>query len=206
MQSMQLFPLQTVLYPHCVLPLHIFEPRYRTMIHMCLEHGVPFGIVQLAAGVELLDASFADGEPFSVGTVAEIQKATLLEDGRLLINTRGGERFRIAEASYDGDCMTALVEPYRDAEEDLRALARLALEVRSMFQVYWETLEKALNRELGRFDLPEEPDILSWIIPAALQHLSNQWKQALLETRTTRKRLEMELYVLQAEIEKLSGL
>jgi len=201
--SLQLFPLQTVLYPHCILPLHIFENRYQTMIRMCLEHDVPFGIVQIASGIEI---GRETSVPFDVGTVAHIRQATLLEDGRLLINTQGGDRFRILESSYDEDCLTALVETYRDEPELTGGLDLVAGELRETFQTYWTALERALRKPLGRFELPQEPDILSWLIPSALQHVPPSFKQALLEAQSVRRRLVLEQNLLQEEIHKLQSL
>ena len=50
---MPLFPLNVVLFPGMVLPLHIFEPRYHEMIDRCIEEKIPFGVVLIQEGQEV---------------------------------------------------------------------------------------------------------------------------------------------------------
>ena len=73
-----MFPLGTVLFPHGVLPLHVFEPRYRTMTERCLADDATFGVVLIERGSEV----GGHDERFDVGTAARILQAGRLEDGR----------------------------------------------------------------------------------------------------------------------------
>src|SRR5579884_3818179 len=73
-----LFPLNVVLFPGMVLPLHIFEPRYRQMIADCQRQGLEFGVVLVQP-----ESIFLREEPFAVGTMAAIRDLDRLEDGRL---------------------------------------------------------------------------------------------------------------------------
>ena len=66
--ELPLFPLNTVLFPGQVLPLHIFEERYRLMIRRCLAEDAPFGVALIQTGAEVGAAA----EPHTVGTVARI--------------------------------------------------------------------------------------------------------------------------------------
>src|SRR6266700_7639542 len=75
--ELALFPLNVVLFPGTVLPLHIFEPRYRQMINDCQQEEQPFGIV-----LARQDSVHLQEEPYSVGTMAEIRDLNRLEDGR----------------------------------------------------------------------------------------------------------------------------
>src|SRR5919108_3179773 len=88
--ELALFPLNVVLFPGMVLPLHIFEPRYRQMIADCQEQERPFGIVLVKPNSLPLQE-----EPYPVGTVAEIRDLNRLEDGRFLLMAVGLQRFRI---------------------------------------------------------------------------------------------------------------
>lgn len=112
MRRLPLFPLPVVLFPGAVMPLHIFEPRYRQMVARCLEYDRRFGLL------------FHDADrmgPFErttgrVGTVAEIGEFRILPDGRSLLLARGVERFRIVDGIESGTPYAeALVEPMDDA-------------------------------------------------------------------------------------------
>ncbi|HEU4964340.1 MAG TPA: LON peptidase substrate-binding domain-containing protein [Bacilli bacterium] len=199
---LQLFPLQTVLYPYGVMPLHIFEPRYRTMIRMCLEHDVPFGVVQIAQGLEV------GGRPttLEVGTVAKIAKAVEHPDGRLFITTHGGERFRIVKSAYDGECLAAEVEPYPDEPGDVSVYEGLAAEIARLFSRYWQLLAITMNKDLGRVELPvDDPDAVSWLVAGAL-NVMPELKQVLLTKRNCGERLELLRELLIEEMEKLREL
>ncbi|KEO82497.1 LON peptidase substrate-binding domain-containing protein [Tumebacillus flagellatus] len=200
--SLQLFPLQTVLYPYCVLPLHIFEPRYRVMIRMCIEHGVPFGIVQASGGVELDLDGRSRMRNYDIGTVAQITNVVEFADGRMFITTQGHQRFRILKSAYDEDVLTAVVETYEDLPTDGADVRELSERVGAKFERYWQLLECVMNRELGELELPDDPTALSWLIPSVL-HVQPELKQALLQKRDPRSRLELIQELLEEEVEKL---
>lgn len=112
MRRLPLFPLPVVLFPGAVMPLHIFEPRYRRMVARCLEYDRRFGLL------------YHDADrmgPFErttgrVGTVAEIGEFRILPDGRSLLLAQGVERFRIVDGiESDTPYLEALVEPLDDA-------------------------------------------------------------------------------------------
>ncbi len=88
-----LFPLKTVLFPDGVLPLRVFETRYVDMVRERMKTDAPFGVVAIQAGSEVGTAA----EPHAIGTLAHIVEWDMPEFGVLLLNTRGGERFRIIE-------------------------------------------------------------------------------------------------------------
>ncbi len=88
-----LFPLKTVLFPGGVLPLRVFETRYVDMVRERMKADAPFGVVAIRTGREVGEAA----APYEVGTLAHIIEWDMPEFGVLLLNTRGGERFRIIE-------------------------------------------------------------------------------------------------------------
>ena len=119
-----LFPLPNlVFFPHTRLPLHVFEPRYRQMVQDALDGDQRFGIVLLRPGWE----SDYYGAPavYSTGTLATIEQAVPLEDGRFNILVRGDIRFRILEEVSRVPYRTARVvaEPER-ARDSGRAYAQ----------------------------------------------------------------------------------
>jgi Lon protease-like protein len=91
--ELPLFPLHTVLCPGIVLPLHVFEERYRAMTRHCLETGSPFGVVLIRDGQEV--GPEAELSLAGVGAVAEIREASRYADGRYDLLVAGTGRFAI---------------------------------------------------------------------------------------------------------------
>ena len=102
-----LFPLHTVLCPGIVLPLHIFEDRYRAMTRRCLDSGEPFGVVLIRDGREIGTARMATLA--GVGAFAEIRQAGRYPDGRFDLLAAATGRFAI-------ESVDAQTEPYLLAE------------------------------------------------------------------------------------------
>lgn len=96
---LSLFPLDVVLLPGAVLPLHIFEPRYREMIAECLSAQKLFGVVRSK------EEGIAE-----IGCIAKIvDVAKKYSDGRLDIVTEGGERFEIVHVNHERPFLRAEV-------------------------------------------------------------------------------------------------
>jgi len=96
LSALPVFPLpRAVLFPHTLLPLHIFEPRYREMIAHCLEHGSLLGIACIKPGHEAEQA----GNPplLPIAGVGELVRHERLADGRFNILLRGLARIRLVE-------------------------------------------------------------------------------------------------------------
>jgi uncharacterized protein len=102
-----LFPLHQVLCPGIVLPLHIFEDRYRAMTRRCLDTGEPFGVVLIRDGHEIGTKGVATLA--GVGAFAEIREAGRYPDGRYDVLAAATGRFAI-------DSVDAQREPYLLAE------------------------------------------------------------------------------------------
>jgi Lon protease-like protein len=103
-----LFPLSLVLVPTERIPLHIFEPRYKDLVAVCIERGEEFGLV-LAAG---------DGAVHEIGTRAAIAEVLeVLPDGRMNIVVEGGERFRLLELTTGHSYASAVVEDVVDEDD-----------------------------------------------------------------------------------------
>jgi Lon protease-like protein len=101
-----MFPLGTVLFPYALLPLHVFEPRYRLMMRHVLDGDREFGVVLIERGSEV-----GGGDTrFDVGTLARIVQVAELPDGRYAISTVGLRRIRVRRWLDD--------DPYPRAEID----------------------------------------------------------------------------------------
>jgi Lon protease-like protein len=109
-----LFPLPNIVFfPHTRLPLHVFEPRYRQMVQDAMESDERFGIVLLRPGWE--SEYFGAPPVYELGTVASIEQAVPLDDGRFNIVVRGDVRFRILEEMSSAPYRTARVIAEPDA-------------------------------------------------------------------------------------------
>ena len=111
-----MFPLGTVLFPYAVLPLHVFEPRYRTMMRAVLDGDQEFGVVLIERGSEVGGGDVR----FDVGTMAHVVSASELPDGRFALAAVGVHRFRVdrwlPEAPYPRAEITEIEEPPVTAE------------------------------------------------------------------------------------------
>ncbi len=190
-----LFPLGSVLVPGLVLPLHVFEPRYRVLVQALMElpEGAErqFGVIAIRAGREV----GADGVRalHGVGCTAELREVTPYDDGRYDIVTVGETRFRL-EGIDEGagtPYLTGLVDllPERDGDGDVEVLAR---QVTRRFAEYRDRLGVEIT------ELPEQPSVVSYLVAAAVV-LELPDRQALLEQATTAGRLRAELDLLRRE-------
>ncbi|WP_433324950.1 LON peptidase substrate-binding domain-containing protein [Spirillospora sp. CA-294931] len=191
-ERLPLFPLGTVLFPGLVLPLHLFEERYRLLVRDLLERPEPrrFGIVALELGHEVgHDAAHRLAE---VGCVAELHGVTPHEDGRFDIITIGGRRFRLKELDRARPYLCGEVEFLpEDAGTDAVALAH---QVKPLFQLYRHRLAAAGDGDAAEaepiepIELPDDPVRLSYLIAAAVV-LDGHEKQRLLEAEDAAHRL-----------------
>ncbi|HEX2039929.1 MAG TPA: LON peptidase substrate-binding domain-containing protein [Acidimicrobiales bacterium] len=186
MIPLPMFPLGTVLFPHAVLPLHVFEERYRTLVADCLETGHEFGVVLIERGSEV-----GGGDTrFPVGTVARIREATPLPDGRWILVTYGTRRIRVATWLPDDPYPVALVEDVpepRLPDIALRAVDDAARLVRRALSLKAELGEPAPS---SRFELDDDVHAAAWQL-AALAPLSPVDHQRLLETDDPEQRLTL---------------
>jgi Lon protease-like protein len=99
-----MFPLGTVLFPHALLPLRVFEPRYRLMTERVLRGHGEFGVVLIERGSEV-----GGGDTrFDVGTLARVVRSQRLPDGGYFLTTVGTRRIRVTQWLPD--------DPYPQAE------------------------------------------------------------------------------------------
>ena len=197
--SLPLFPLKTVLFPGQVLPLHIFEERYRRMIGQCIEKSWPFGVTLIQEGEEV----GGPAKPFEVGTTARVTQVERLDDGRLNIISVGEMRFRIAalDQARDG-YLRADVALWPWSPGDENASQALALNVRNRLRRYVEMISQASGRELETNDLPDEPTELACLTAVALQ-VEQLEKQDLLSSPSIAALLSKEVGLLRRELRTL---
>ena len=194
-----LFPLGTVLVPGLVLPLHIFEPRYRRLVadlSELPEEDRAFGVVAIREGREVGAGSARD--VYDVGTMAAVREITPLDDGRFDIVTVGTERFRILETSTDLPYLQASVETVPEVEgPDPQGAAEA---VRRRFVAY-----RSVFTSDGEAELPNDPRVLSYLVAAAIV-IDLPGRQDLLAEASDSARLRKELAYLRRETSLIEAL
>jgi Lon protease-like protein len=172
--ELPIFELPLVLLPGELLPLHIFEDRYKRMIARCLEDGEPFGIV------------FRDEELGArrVGCEARVTEVTeRFDDGRLNIVVTGERPFRVLDRFEAFDYPAGEVEPVEprlDGEE----ISSSAAEAREAFA-------ELIRRVGGDPPEPEELETYDSYAIAARVELPPETKQQLLEQRFEPERMRI---------------
>lgn len=149
-----MFPLGSVLTRGQVLPLHIFEPRYRRLVGDCLEGDSHFGVVLIERGSEV-----GGGDVRSdIGTLATIVDARALPDGRWAVVAVGGPRFRVLGWGEDNPYPQADVVPWPDAPSTPSlndGVSRVAERFRGLLALAAEMGVDDLSLDL---DLAEDPE------------------------------------------------
>jgi Lon protease-like protein len=180
-----LFPLPLVLFPGAVLPLHIFEPRYRRLLADVRAGDGRFGIV-MAGG--------AGGPgPGLVGCVAAVRDVEPLPDGRSNVVVDGRERFAVTRVVDDhAPYLVAEVAPFEDAPEEGAApgsLAAAAERVRTLFARVARAARAIADDASPVPDLPVDPADVAFAV-AALVEFDLVARQRLLASRSALGRLD----------------
>ena len=170
-RNIPVFPLGLVLYPKELLPLHIFEDRYREMIAYCLDEKAPFGVLLMQ-----------EGKMADVGCEAVIDRVvTTYDDGRMDIIVEGTERFRVTDLQSSKSYMTADVEGINEPDEPIQ----------------FETRERVITQHMRLLELAgrkvrpniyQNLDGISFFI-AHNVGLSSEQKQQVLEMLTENERI-----------------
>lgn len=195
-----LFPLGTVLFPGLVLPLHVFEERYRALVrHLVgLPDGTPreFGVIAIHRGWEVDQHSGSSLTLHEVGCTAQVRQVTEHPDGRFDLTTVGTKRFAIRSVDADQHPYLVAEVDFLDEENGRAGEAdRLMPTVLDLFQRYLRLVRPA---QLGE-QLPEDPTVLSHLI-AATAALPLAERQALLAAPDTVARLRAERTLLGREV------
>ncbi len=203
--TLPLFPLGSVLYPGLILPLHIFEDRYRQLVADLLAEPEPrkFGVIAIRRGRE----TGIDGVSalYETGCTAVVRRVEKHPDGRFDLVTVGGQRFRLIRLGAAAPYLSGEVEMLTDeaADETESAIAVPALQ--RSFRAYLELLSERGGAKVSIPDLPDEPVLLSYLVAAAVV-VDVPDKQALLDKSDVLTRLSAERVLLAREIAMLRSL
>jgi ATP-dependent Lon protease len=201
-KQLPLFPLDLVLLPNEVLPLHIFEPRYQQMLKDIELRRNLFGITYFDE-----EGTFPDKPPTgTVGCAAEVRETNILPDGRSNILTTGVIRYRLIEyVDLGSPYLNGAVEFFEDAAEDNAAVQPVADEVFDLFERIARAAFK-LSGNRGSFpEIPKAaPEQLSFLVTAAF-NLDNDVKYKLIEMTSTSERLTKLRAILLQAVDKMEA-
>jgi uncharacterized protein len=197
-EMLPLFPLGAVLYPGMLLPLHIFEERYRQLVRDLLERPEPrrFGVIAIrkgretgVAGVHLL---------YEIGCTATLRRVQEYEDGRYDLVTVGTQRFRLLGLDQTLPYFRGDIELLADDVVDPEAAAPVVTAVQAAFRSYLDALTERGGAVVKVEDLPDEPALLSFLVAASMI-IDLPERQGLLAEPDTVRRMNVERALLWRE-------
>jgi uncharacterized protein len=200
-EVLPLFPLGAVLYPGMLMPLHIFEDRYRQLVRDLLAGPEPrrFGVIAIRKGRETgIDGVGGLQSLYEIGCTAALRRVDQLDDGRFHIVTVGTQRFRLlgldeSQAYLQGEVELLAEEPVAPA-----AAGPAVRVVQAAFREYLDALTEWGGATVRLEELPDEPSLLSFIVAAAVV-VDLPVRQALLAEPDTLHRLAAERALLSRE-------
>lgn len=201
-EHLPIFPLPLVLMPYELLPLHIFEPRYRQMLKDIELRRNLFGVSFFEAEGQLVEKPAAG----AVGCVAEVRQSQALPDEKSNIVTFGLIRYRLLDyvdigtPYFSGD-----VHFFEDDPEPNEALDPLAGDVYALFERVAKAAFK-LSGNRGRFpEVPRaDPEQLSFLVAAAF-NLDNEVKTQFIEMTSTSERLKRLKSILEQAVTQMES-
>ena len=199
--TLPMFPLGMVLLPTMVVPIHVFEPRYRQMTKDCLGGDRRFGVVLIERGSEVGGGDVRT----DVGTAARIIEAQEFPDGRWGLVVGGTRRIQVHRWLEDDPYPRAEVQDWPDRELGQIEVGAISAKLPPVVSVWCRVM--ALQSELGApgipadFEVSEDPSTAVWQL-AALSPLGPMDRQQLLRADDSAQRLKL-LAELLAEAEEL---
>ena len=205
MTTVPLFPLNAVVFPGVVTPLHIFEERYRALVRELLTVEAvfdrTFGIIAIREGYEVGDHGMQSVH--RVGTLVQLTEVEAYDDGRFDIEVIGRQRLRVIDSDGSGPFLRGEVELINDANEpDGTAEAEATL---STFETYRALLSDLRGGPVLAGEMPHDPAYLSYAL-ASTCLLTLPQRQQLLEAETAVERLGRLRRLLHEEMRAMRAL
>ena len=204
-ETLPLFPLGTVLYPGLLLPLNIFEERYRELVRDLLDGPEPrrFGVIAIRKGRE----TGVDGISalYQIGCTATVREVAEQDDGRYHLVTVGTQRFRLASLDKSRPYLQGEVELLEEEVGDEAAAGLAVHAVQRGFHGYVDALASRESVEVTVPELPDEPLLLSYLVAASMI-LDLSVRQDLLAEPDAERRLGAERALLARETTMLRSL
>lgn len=209
-ERLPIFPLNTVVFPGVTVPLHVFEDRYRSLVHHLLT--IPdksqrlFGIVAIREGYEV--GAHGVQSVHRVGCVVQMTSVDPYENGRFDIEVVGRRRLRLDSLDTSGPFLEGEAESIADPVDRSPGTAQEAERTAGCFQEYRRRLAElrgASDHVALDGDLPQDPEFLSYSL-AATCLLPLQERQALLEAATALDRLVMLRHAMLEELRAMRAI
>lgn len=194
--TIPLFPLSMVLMPGLLLPLNIFEERYRALVRDLLAADEPrrFGVIGIRHGREVGADSIE--ALYEIGTTATLSQVEQQPDGRYELVTVGTERFRLLGLDHSRTYLQGEVELLADGAADD---AGRAVDLLTVYRTYLDVLGETRGMSIDVPDLPlGDPTLLSWLVAATVL-VDLPVRQRLLEAPDLPSRLSAEIDLLRSE-------
>lgn len=200
--ALPMFPLSTVVFPGVSVPLHVFEDRYRALVHHLLREPDParrlFGSVAIREGYEVGDHGAQS--LYRVGCLLQLTEVEPLADGGFEVVAVGRGRLRLDRLETTGEFpaghVTELPEGTVPVPEEVLNRAR------AVFTAYRAAVA-AYRPDPFSGTLPQDADYLSWTL-SAVAPLPMAERQSLLEADDTLERLELVTDLLRAELRAMN--
>lgn len=202
--SLPMFPLNTVLFPGVVVPLRVFEDRYRSLVHHLLREPDParrlFGSVAIREGYEV--GEHGTQSLFRVGCRLQLTEVSHRTDGSFDIEAVGRDRIRLDRLDTGG--------PFPRGEvvvlpAERRTVPRQVVQqAQAVFHAYRAAVT-GLRADPLPGTLPQDPELLSWTL-AAVAPLPLPERQSLLEAEDTELRLVLVTDLLRGELRTMNVL
>lgn len=199
--QLPIFPLPLVLLPNEVLPLHIFEPRFRMMLSDVEENYRMFGISRFEPDDAPEDRPLVG----TVGCAAELRDVQRMPDGRSNILTSGVARYRIIDyLDLDKPYLTAEIEFFEDDKDETLLNEKADI----VFELFERVAKAAFDIGGNRGQVPEiqraDPEALSFLVTAAF-NLDDAVKYEFLEMTSTLDRLDRLQNILVQAVEQMES-
>jgi Lon protease-like protein len=204
-----LFPLNTVLFPGVVMPLHIFEERYRALVRDLIalppDSAREFGVVAIKVGYEVGERGVQTIQ--RTGCAALVTEVTANPDGTFEIIVVGRRRFHVERVEPTDDYLRADVEWLPDATGGVTEdeAGQVAEGARDLFGVYREAVADLRGDDVLEGETPTDPVDLSYTLAAALV-LSRADRQAMLEAPDVVSRLRLGMRLMRQELKAMTAL
>ncbi|QNN53073.1 LON peptidase substrate-binding domain-containing protein [Nocardioides mesophilus] len=206
-EQLPIFPLNAVMFPGVSVPLHVFEDRYRALVHHLLT--IPekpqrlFGIVAIREGFEV--GTHGVQSVHRVGCVVQMTSVDPYPDGRFDIEVVGRHRLRLDGLDTSGPYLVGDVETLPDPAPLTAEAHEEARRARAVFEDYRARLSELRGDDVLEGDLPKDPELLSYSL-AATCLLTLSERQELLEAATPLERLAMLRHALREEMRAMRAI
>jgi uncharacterized protein len=206
-EQLPIFPLNTVMFPGVLVPLHVFEDRYRALVHHLLTISDKslrlFGIVAIREGYEV--GQHGVQSVHRVGCVVQMTSVEPYKDGRFDIEVVGRQRLRLEGIDTSGSYLVGDVETLSERTPKGADAAHEATRARDTFEEYRRRLSEMRGGDVLDGEMPRDPEYLSYSL-AATCLLTLQERQALLEAETSLDRLIMVRHALLEEMRAMRAI